>query len=160
MGSWHYSYYSWSIYGWKQIPAHFPSFNSSSDPRVIILSRWVPRSVPYKDYMKYDHYIIKEQNNTKDSPNETLVPSRISPHKEKLLMMPRSHFEERFTYYDSVQNSSFTTKDYRTYYFSKERENKRKIYFETLKIHHKFLHDSEFEKEKGKYFAIRNLPLD
>ena len=31
----HYSYYSWIIYGWKQIPSHFPSFNSSSDPRKV-----------------------------------------------------------------------------------------------------------------------------
>ena len=35
----HYSYYSWIIYGWKQIPSHFPSFNSSSDPRIVILCR-------------------------------------------------------------------------------------------------------------------------
>ena len=27
----HYSYYSWKIYRWKEIPLHFPSYNSSSD---------------------------------------------------------------------------------------------------------------------------------
>ena len=66
------------------------------------------------------------------------------------VMIPRSHYEERFTYYDSVQIASFTLKDFCTYYFGKERENKRKIYFETLKIHHKHLYDLEIEKEKGK----------
>ena len=75
-------------------------------------------------------------------------------------MMPRSHYEERFTYYDSVRNASFTLKAFRTYYFGKERENKRRIYFETLKIHHKHLYDLEIEKEKGKYFSTRNSPLD
>ena len=74
-------------------------------------------------------------------------------------MMPQSHYEERFTYYDSVQNASFNTKDYCTYYFGKERENKRKIYFETLNIHHKHLYDLEMEEEKGKYFSTRNSPL-
>ena len=29
----HYSYYSWIIYGWKEIPLEFPSFNSLSDPK-------------------------------------------------------------------------------------------------------------------------------
>ena len=65
-------------------------------------------------------------NKTKNNSTEDLVPSRISLHKEKLFMMPRSHYEERFTYYDSVRNASFNTKDYRTYYFGKERENKKK----------------------------------
>ena len=131
---------SWIICSWKQITVHFPSFNSSSDPRVVILSRWVPRSITYKEYISYDHYIIMEQNEIKDNSTKDLVSSCISSHKEKLTMMPRSHFEERFTYYDSVWKSSFTAKDYQTYYFGKERENKRKIYFETLKIHHKHLY--------------------
>ena len=99
-------------------------------------------------------------NKIKDNSTEDLVPSRISSHKEKLLMMPRSHYEERFTYYDSVRNASFTLKAFRTYYFGKERENKRKIYFETLKIHHKHLYDLEIEKEKGKHFSTRNSLLD
>ena len=79
------------------------------------------------------------QNETKNNSTKHLIPSRASWHKEKLLMVPRSHYEERFTYYDSVQNASFTLKDFCTYYFGKETENKRKIYFETLKIHHKHL---------------------
>ena len=154
------SYYSWIIYGWKQIPSHFPSFNSSSDPQIVILSRWVSRSVTYKEYIDYDHYIIMAPNKTKNNSTEDLVPFHISSHKEKLLMMPQSHYEERFTYYDSVRNASFNTKDYRTYYFGKERENKRRIYFQTLKIHRKYLYDLEIEKEKGKYFSTRNSPLD
>ena len=106
----------------------------------------VPKSVPYEEYIKYDHYIITELNKTKDRSTENLVPFRISSYKKKLIMMPRSHYEERFTYYDSVQNSSFTTKDCWTYYFGRERENKRQIYFETLKIHHKHLYDLELER--------------
>ena len=117
---------SWIICSWKQITVHFPSFNSSSDPRVVILSRWVPRSAPNKEYTWYDHCIITEQNETKDNSTKDLVPSCISSHKEKLIMMSRSHYEERFTYYDSGWNASFTAKDYCTYYFGKEREKKRK----------------------------------
>ena len=98
----HYSYYSLIIYGWKQIPVHFPSFNSSSNPQTVILSRWVPRSVPYEDYIGYDHYIIMEQNETKDNSTKDLIPSYISSYKEKLIMMPRSHYEERITYSDSI----------------------------------------------------------
>ena len=89
----------------------------------------------------YAHYIITEQNELKDNSTEDLVPSCISSLKEKIIIMPRSHYEERFTYYDYIQNASFTVKDFCTYDFGKERENKRKIDFETLKIHHKHLYD-------------------
>ena len=95
-----YSYYSWIIYSWKQIPPHFPSFNSSSDPRIVILSRWVPRSITYKEYINYDHYIIMAPNKTKNNSTEDLIPSRISSHKEKLLMMPQS--QELTTWLDCM----------------------------------------------------------
>ncbi len=73
----HYSYYSWMIYGWREIPSNFPSTNSSSAPWKVILSRWIPRSVPYKEYIQYDHYIISDQKHAKDNANEDLVPSCI-----------------------------------------------------------------------------------
>ena len=73
------------------------------------------------------------------------------------VMIPRSHYEERFTYYDSVQIASFTLKDFCTYYFGKERENKRKIYFENLKIHHKHLYEIEMEQEKREIFFNKEL---
>ena len=78
-----YSYYTWIIYGWKDLPYHFPSINSSRDPQEIILSRWVSRSVPYKDFINYDHYLI-DQKGTKNNKNNDLVPYRISNKKDKL----------------------------------------------------------------------------
>ena len=156
----HYSYYTWKQYGWKEIPSHFPSFDSSSDPRSVILSRWVPKSVPYDEYIKYDHYIITDQKNTKNHANQDLVPARISSYKQKLILMPRSHFEEKFSYYDSVMNATPSTKDYRSYFYGIEKENKRKIYFKTIKIHHQHLYNVELEREKAKYSKTRNLPLD
>ena len=73
-----------------------------SDPQAVILSRWVPRAVLYKEDIGYDHYIIMEQNETKDNSTKDLIPSYISSYKEKLIMMPRSHYEERITYSDSI----------------------------------------------------------
>ena len=63
-------------------------------------------------------------------------------------------------YYDSVQNATSSAKDYRSYFHGKEKENKREIYFQTLKIHHQHLYRFESDREKGKYFSTRNLPLD
>ena len=97
----HYSYYTWIIYGWKELPHHFPSFNSSKDPREISLRKWVPRSVPYKQFISYDHYSIN-QKPRKGLRKNDLVPSRISSKKNKMLIMPRNHFEEKILYYDSI----------------------------------------------------------
>ena len=58
----HYSYYTWIIYVWKKLSHHFPSINSSRDPQEIILSRWVPRLVPYKEFINYDHYSIDQKD--------------------------------------------------------------------------------------------------
>ena len=94
------------IYGWREILSHIPSNNSSFDPRMVLLTRWIPRSIPYKEYIQNDHYIILDHKHAKDNANEDLTPSCISTYKEKLTLMPRSHFEEQFSYYDSIQNSS------------------------------------------------------
>ena len=45
--------------------------------------------------------------------------------KGKLLLMLRSHFEERFHYYNATQNASPNAKDFQSYFFNKEKENKR-----------------------------------
>ena len=101
-------------------------------PQEIIFRRLLLRSVPYKDYIKYDYYIITDTKSTKYHTSEDLLPSHISSHKKKLIMMPRSHFEDRFIlYYNSIHNASLNDKDYCTYFFDKEREHKRKIYFTT-----------------------------
>ena len=42
----HNSYCSWIIYSWKEISLHFLSFNSSSDPKSVIVGRWVKKYVP------------------------------------------------------------------------------------------------------------------
>ena len=74
--------------------------------------------------------------------------------------MPRSHFEEKNLYYDSVQNATSHVKDYCICFYKKEKENKREIYFETLKIHQQHLYNLELDREKENYIPTRNLPLD
>ena len=50
------SYYIWLFYGWKELPYHFPCYNSGFDDDEMILSRWTTKFIHCNDFMNYDHY--------------------------------------------------------------------------------------------------------
>ena len=77
----HYTYYIWSIYGWKELPHHFPSYDSDHNSKNIVLSRWIPKSIPYEKFITFDHYEISPLTNNK--PNTPITPKIITSKKRK-----------------------------------------------------------------------------
>ena len=103
----HFSYFVWLLYGWRELPHHFPCYNSGFYDDEMILSRWVPKFLSYKEFMNYDHYIIDQQYQNES--DKTILPKLISSKKQKFSMIPKNHFESHCKYYDLVRNSSSVT---------------------------------------------------
>ena len=97
----HYSYYVWLLYGWRELPHHFPCYNSGYFNDEMILTKWVPKFISYEEFMNYDHYTIDQQYQNDSS--KTILPKLISSKKQKSLMMPKNHFHTQHNYYDSVR---------------------------------------------------------
>ena len=76
----------------------------------------------YEDFMAFDHYKINQSQNQGE--NNTILPKVISSKKQKYLMMPKNHYEEKYWYYDSVKNISPLPRDLRTQFYNKEKLNK------------------------------------
>ena len=154
----HYTYYIWCIYGWKEIPHHFPSYDSDHNSKDMVLSRWVPKSVPYEKFISYDHYEVTNPSN--NNTNTPITPKIIKSKKQKLLMMPKNHFQQAYTYYDSIRNSKPTSRDLRTIYYNKDKKNKVEMFLKMLEMTHDHLYASKFENEELNLFPTRNIPLD
>ena len=86
----HYLYYVWLLYGWREIPHHFPCYNSGFYNDEMILSRWVPKFLSYKEFMNYDHYIIDQQHKKWSKQNHP--PKTYIFQKAKILNDPQESF--------------------------------------------------------------------
>ena len=117
----------------------------------MILSRWVPKFLNYKEFKNYDHYIIDQQY--QNDQNNTIFPKHLSSGKQKSLMMPKNHFDTQYNYYDSVQNStSIISSDPRALFYNQEQKYKIKKYIKVLELTFEQLYESKFEKEEHNLF--------
>ena len=154
----HYLNYVWLLYGWRELPHHFPCYNSGCFNNEMILSRWEPKFISYKEFMNYDHYIIDQQYQNDSS--KTILPKLISS-KKKSLMMPKNHFDNQHNYCNSVWNSSsITSSDPWALFYNQEKKYKIEKYIKILELTFEQLYESIFEKEKHNLFPSKNIPLD
>ena len=103
------------------------------------------RSTSYEDFMSFDHYKIDQSQNQGE--NNTIIPKLISTKKQKYLMTPKNHFQEKYWYYDSIKNINPLSRDLQTQFYNKEKLNKVETYFKTLEMIHTF------------FYMMRNLSV-
>ena len=55
------SFYVWMMFGWRQLPKVYTSYDSAGPLKPIELSQWVPKSFNLDDYMSKNLYLIERE---------------------------------------------------------------------------------------------------
>ena len=55
------SFYVWMMFGWRQLPKVYTSYDSAGPLKPIELSQWVPKSFNLDDYMSKNLYFIERK---------------------------------------------------------------------------------------------------
>ena len=123
------------------------------------LSRWVPRSFTYKEYISSKLFYVTE-NTTKDDEPTTYSLRQITSRKQKTTLASQAHFEDNFNYYYAVKNSSPLPKNHETLFYSKERANKREKLLGLLALDHKHKYNEELTMYFDCLFPNKNASID
>ena len=57
----HKSFYVWMMFGWRQLPKEYPSYDSAGPLKPIELSQWVRKSFNLEEYMSRNIYFIERE---------------------------------------------------------------------------------------------------
>ena len=98
----HKSYYTWSMFGWRQLPQGYPSYDSAVRLKPIELSCWVPKSFNLDKYLSKDLYIV-EKKLTGEEPTWRYKYSPIITDREKDRYVSPFTFYPKFDLYNGVK---------------------------------------------------------
>ena len=145
VGNWVYSrhkaYYAWLMFGWRQLPQEYPSFDSAGPLKPIELSRWIPKSCSIEEYLAKDLYIV-ERKLTGEEPTWKFYYKPVQSYREKERYISPFTFYPKFDLYNGVKHGQII-RNYTTYFSSKKIQNKREIFLKQCFMKHRQLHQQE-----------------
>ena len=105
------------MFGWRQLPKEYPSYDSAGPLKPIELSRWVPKCFNLDEYMSKDLYFI-EKKLTGEEPTWRYSYKPIKSNLEKERYISPFTFYEKFDLYNGVKHGQIMP-NYTTYFASR-----------------------------------------
>jgi len=135
----HKSYYTWSMFGWRQLPQGYPSYDSAMSLKPIELSCWVPKCFNLDKYMSKDLYFV-EKKLTGEEPTWRYKYRPLITEREKERYISPFTFYPKFELYNGVKYGEMIP-NYTTYFSSKKIKNKREIFIKLSHMKHRQLYE-------------------
>ncbi len=135
----HDNFYNWIMFGWRQLPNNYPSYNSTGPLRKIELNGWVPKAFSLEDFNSKQQYFV-EKKLSGDEPTWKYYYMPVDKNKESHIS-PFT-FYPKFDLYNGVKYGEILPK-YSTYFSNQDIKDKMELLFNKINVKHQQLYDND-----------------
>ena len=128
------------MFGWRQLPKEYPSYDSAGPLKPIELSQWVSKSFNLDEYMSKNLYFIKREL-TGEEPTWRYSYKPVESNQEKESYISSFTFYKKFDLHNGVKHGQIIP-NYTTYFALRKIINKRETFLNLCYMKHQQLFKS------------------
>ena len=129
----HGTFYTWIMFGWRQLPNNYPSYDSTPPPKKIELARWVPKAFSLESFTSKQLFHTDRKLSGKE-PTWKYYYKSLTFNDKDIHISPFT-FYPKFEFYNGVKYGE-NLSNYATYFSSQEIKDKRELFFNEINIKH------------------------
>ena len=132
----HRNFYTWIMFGWRQLLNNYPSYDSAPPLKKIELARWIPKTFSLESFTSKQLFHIERKLSGKEPTwkyfYKPLTSNNKDLHISPFTFYPKFEFNNGIKYGEILPN-------YTTYFSSQEIKDKRELFFNEMNIKHQQL---------------------